>query len=115
LPAKSGLRPSNSAKVQPADHTSIVPQNAKRGQSVLTLTTRGSVKSGIIEFSKPGLIETSLIENETPYGATLITTFGDVLGMHIGTPSESGASFVSSQIILNTLALYDAVQLAEGE
>lgn len=90
-------------------------ESAQRGQTILTLTTRGAVKSGIVEFQNGDLLETSLPEKEVPYGATLITTFGDILGMHTGAPSESGATFVGSQSIFDTLALYDAVQAAATE
>ena len=81
--------------------------SAHRGQSVLILTTRGAVETGIVSFVEDPNIETNIPQNDVPYGATLITDAGDIIGMHVAVQEGKDAVFTSSRSILSALNSYN--------
>lgn len=87
-------------------------ESAHRGQSILVLTTRGAVQTGIVSFVGDTSIETNLDQNSVPYGATLITNAGDIMGMHVAVKEGSDAVFIESRKIVSALNAYN-VSLAE--
>lgn len=87
----------------------VGPESISRGQSVLTLTQRGAVRTGIVSLVEGTTVETSLERNAVPFGGALLSTFGEILGLHVLDTEGSGAQFVSAQELLKALAAYDAL------
>lgn len=91
----------------------FMTEGVRRGQSVSALSGRGAVLTGIISLIEGAKIETNLEQLRIPYGATLISTFGDVIGMHVATTEGTSAQFISAQTILESIAEYKASLAAE--
>jgi len=90
-------------------------EGIRRGQSVFALTARGLVEIGIISLVEGSLIETNLIQSRLPYGTTLISTLGDVVGMHVAVTENSGAQFISAEEILKAVDAYASSLVSEEE
>ena len=78
----------------------------RRGQSIVALTTRGSVETGIISLVSGEKIETNLVQSRLPYGTTVISTLGDIIGMHVTATEQSGAQFISTGQMLGAVDAY---------
>lgn len=90
-------------------------EGVRRGQSVFALTARGSVETGIVSLINGSKIDTNLVQSRLPYGATLISTLGDVVGIHIAVTETSGAQFISAKEILSTVDAFNAPKEKTGE
>lgn len=88
-------------------------EGVRRGQSVFALTARGAVETGIVSLVTDTQISTNISQSRLPYGTTLITTLGDVMGMHVTATEGSGAQFISAENILGVVDAYISSQKSE--
>jgi hypothetical protein len=88
-------------------------EDVRRGQSIFALTTRGAVETGIISIVNGEKVETNLVQSLLPYGTTLISTLGDIIGMHVAVAENSGAQFISAKEILGAVDAYVSSQVKE--
>lgn len=93
----------------------FLTEGIRRGQSVAALTLRGAVESGIISLIDGGKIETNLPQSRLPYGATAISTLGDIIGMHVAVTEQSGAQFISAAEIVEAVNAYISSQDSKEE
>lgn len=90
-------------------------EEVRRGQSIFALTTRGAVETGIISIVNGEKVETNLVQSRLPYGTTLISTLGDIIGMHVAVAENSGAQFISAKEILGAVDAYLSSELKEDK
>lgn len=88
----------------------FLTEGVRRGQSIAALTARGAVESGIISLINGVEIETNLSQSRLPYGATAISTLGDIIGMHVAVTEQSGAQFISATEIVAAVNAYISSQ-----
>lgn len=90
-------------------------ENVRRGQSVFALANRGAVETGIVSLIDGVAIDTNINESRLPYGTTLITTLGDIIGMHVSVTEDSGAQFISADEIVSAINAFTSSEEPEEE
>lgn len=93
----------------------VLTEGIRRGQSVSALSGRGAVLTGIISFIDGRTIDTDLEQSRLPYGATLISTLGDLVGIHVEESEGSRASFIAGSAILDALDQYQTSEVVTEE
>lgn len=95
-------------KTLPQVDYEVLTEGIRLGQSVSALSGRGAVLTGIISLVNGSVIETNLEQSRLPYGATLISTLGDIIGMHVREGEGTRASFITGAAILDALKAYQS-------
>ena len=90
-------------------------EGVRRGQSVFALGAGNALETGIVSVVEGSDVGTNLTQSRLPYGATLISTLGDIVGMHVAVTENSGAQFISAEEILGAVDAYLSSQVAEEE
>tara|TARA_B100000745_G_scaffold291264_1_gene230863 strand:- start:9028 stop:9837 length:810 start_codon:yes stop_codon:yes gene_type:complete len=91
-------------------------EGVRRGQSVFALGAGSALETGIVSVVEGSDIGTNLAQSRLPYGTTLISTLGDIIGMHVAVTEGSGAQFISAEDILGAVDAYlSSQQVAEEE
>lgn len=90
-------------------------ENVRRGQSVFALAKKGAVETGIVSLITGANIDTNIAQSRLPYGTTLITTLGDIIGMHVKVAEGSGARFISADEIVSVLNAFTSSEEPEEE
>jgi len=93
----------------------FLTEGVRRGQSIAALTARGAIESGIISLVDGEKIETNLPQSRLPYGATAISTLGDIIGMHVAVTEQSGAQFIGAGEIVEAVNAYISSQESKEE